>query len=447
VSRDALATERAFIGCILRSPHEFWPVSDVVQADMLVEPHHRDIFGAIRDASERGSSISLASLTPLLPEEYEESGPTIGILAALKENAAEAGSAVDYAPFIAEQAARRRLGNLSDWLKKESSKADSNAEDIAATAAAQLQEIMASAAPVRPVRLAEATKSVITSSTKTIETGRIPGFDTGLRALDEMTGMLMGGDFIAVIGALGDGKSALLRQIGEHIAGFKPVLAAHNEMSVEQNATRAIADYAGMSVRQVREGAYDFQGKDDIDKAQAQIERLQYHLYVNPKMTVRAIKSRALQLHRTVGLGAITIDGFTRLKTEGRHKEKWDRYEELTGAIKDMAIELNVPVLLAVQRTRMARRNDSPVPRLDDAMAPSMEMDADIMLGVWREESWLMMNKPPQKAGGEAMDEWEGKMRRAKGTAKIIALKVRSGQPFESREFAWHGSRTRFGDL
>lgn len=70
-----------------------------------------------------------------------------------------------------------------------------------------------------------------------------------------------------------------------------------------------------------------------------------------------------------------------------------------------------------------------------------------MVLGVFREESWLMMNKPNPKAGGEAWDEWEGKIRRARGMAKIIALKVRSGQPFEQREFRWNGPATRFEDL
>jgi hypothetical protein len=76
-----------------------------------------------------------------------------------------------------------------------------------------------------------------------------------------------------------------------------------------------------------------------------------------------------------------------------------------------------------------------------------LETDADLVLGVFREESWLMMNKPNQKAGGEAWDEWEGKVRRAKGIGKIIALKVRSGQPFQTREFRWNGAATRFEDL
>lgn len=445
---DSTVNERNFIGCLLRSTHEFWAVNDIVTADQFQIAHHRDIFTAIRDLSERGKQVTITALQANLPEEFDDIGPAIGVLMALKESAAEAGSATDYAPFLAERSALKRLDALAVWLHKETGKkGDRTAEDISAELAVRTQAIMATATPLRPVKLSEITKRVVTFSTKARDTDVMPGHGTGLSALDEMTGLLMGGDFIGIIGALGDGKSALLAQVGKHIARYAPVLNCNNEMSEEQNGTRFVAAESGMSVRQVREGAYDFTGADAVKGAQERLEKLQYHLYTDPRMTVRAIRVRALQMKQTTGLGAITIDGLKRLRTETKHRDRWDRLEEITGDLKAMAIELNVPVLLAVQRTRTARRRDDPIPQLDDADAPTLETDADLVLGVFREHSWLMMNKPNAKAGGEAWDEWEGKVRRAKDTAKIIALKVRSGQPFETREFRWNGPATRFEDL
>lgn len=444
---DMTANERAMIGCLLRSPHDFWQVNDICTADQFSIAHHRDIFTAIRDLSERGKVVTTTSLQANLPEEYDDLGPTIALLMALKESANEAGSATDYAPFLAERSALKRLDALSEWLKKETRRGERSAEDISAESATRLQAIMATATPLKPVKLSEITKRVVTFSNKARDTDVMPGFGTGLAALDEMTGLLMGGDFIGIIGALGDGKSALLAQIGKHISRNAHVLNCNNEMSEEQNGTRFVAGESGMSVRQIREGAYDFTGADDVKAAQVRIEKLHYHLYTDPRMTVRGIRVRALQMKQTTGLGAITIDGLKRLRTDTRTKDRWDRLEEITGELKAMAIELAVPVLLAVQRTRTARRRDDPVPQLDDADAPTLETDADMVLGVFREESWLMMNKPNPKAGGEAQEEWEHKIRRSKGVAKIIALKVRSGQPFEQREFKWVGSATRFEDL
>jgi replicative DNA helicase len=115
---DSLANERNFIGCLLRSPHELWAVNDVVTADAITIPHHRDIYTAIRDLSERGRQVTITTLQAALPEEYNEIGPTIAVLMALKESAAEAGSATDYAPFIAERAARSGLGRCLNGSRK-----------------------------------------------------------------------------------------------------------------------------------------------------------------------------------------------------------------------------------------------------------------------------------------------------------------------------------------
>ena len=444
---DTIANEKAFVGCLLRSPHEFWSVNDIVTGDCLSSSYLRDIYHAIRDLSERGRQVTITALQANLPEEYDNAGPTIGILMAIRESAADAGSATDYAPFLAERSALKRLGALSDWMKREAGKGERSAEEVSAEAATKLQAIMATAAPLKPVKLSDITKRVVSFSTKAQSEDVMPGFSTGLSALDEMTGLLMGGDFIGILGALGDGKSALLAQIGKSIALRAPVLSAQNEMGEEQNGTRFLAQESGMTARQIREGAYDFTGAEVMREAQQRIEKLQYHLYTDPRMTVRSIRVRALQMKQTIGLGAIAIDGLSRLRTEAKHRDRWERLEEITGDLKAMALELNVPVLLAVQRTRTARRREDPIPQLDDASAPSLEMDADVVLGVFREESWLMMNKPHAKAGGEQWDEWEGKIRRAKGMAKIIALKVRSGKPFETREFRWSGSAFRFEDL
>jgi replicative DNA helicase len=444
---DTTANERAFIGCLLRSPHEFWQINDIVTADQFQIGHYRDIFTAVRDLSERGKQVTITALQTTLPEEFDEVGPAIAVLMALKESANDAGSASDYAPFLAERSALKRLDALSDWIRKEARRGDKAAEEISADAATRLQAIMATATPLRPVKLSEITKRVVSFSERARGEDVLPGYTTGLSGLDEMTGLLMGGDFIGILGALGDGKSALLAQIGKHISKSVPVLNCNNEMSEEQNGTRFIAGESGMSVREIREGAYDFTGRDMVDEAQKKIELLNYHLYTDPRMTVRGIRVRALQMKQTIGLGAITIDGMKRLRTDTKHRDRWDRLEEITGELKAMAIELNVPILLAVQRTRTARRRDDPIPQLDDADAPTLETDADLVLGVFREESFLMMNKPNAKAGGEAWDEWEGKIRRAKGIGKIIALKVRSGKPFEQKEFRWNGPATRFEEL
>jgi replicative DNA helicase len=443
---DILANEKNFLGCLLRSPHEFWKTNDTVSAEMFTQAHHRDIFTAVRDLSESGRQVTTPALLARLPEEFDDFGPAIGVIAALKENASEAGSSIDYSHVIAEQSANKRMRELSKWLDKELGKHRSP-EDLASEAVLRFQEIMATASPVRPILLSDATANVLANVKPDTPEASRPGYTTGLAGLDAMTGKLMGGDLIAIMAALGEGKSALLTQIGKHIAQWGPVLACHNEMSVEQNATRAIAGEADMTVRDVREGAFDFAGYERALQAQARLKGLPYHIYFKPRMYLREIKMRALEMKRTVGLCALTVDGSKRLRVDGKFYDAWERKEATTGQLKELALDLNVPLLVAMHRTRKARRSEDPVPHLDDAEFPSIEQDADMVLGVWQEAAWLHMNKPNPKAGGEAMEEWEHKVRRARGIGKMIALKVRSSNPFETREFKWNGPATRFEDL
>jgi replicative DNA helicase len=167
----------------------------------------------------------------------------------------------------------------------------------------------------------------------------------------------------------------------------------------------------------------------------------------DPKMSIRSIRNHALAIKRMHGLKLLVVDQLTHIRTDSRHKSKFDRYEEVTSESKSMAFEIGCPILILAQRTRTSQRRDDPTPQIDDADANSIERDADMVLAVWQEYNWLQRNKPDKRAGGEAWDAYESKLRSAKGRASIIGLKVRSGEPYQQRDLMWHGATTRFSDF
>ena len=191
---DLLTNERMFLGCLLRSPHELFQVMDMVKPDMLADGPYRGIYSAMVDLAERSRQVTRPALLANLPAEYDDYGPTVGILIALQENAAEAGSATDYAPFICEAASRKKLQALSKWLAKESGKLEAGAEDIAAEAALRLQAIMQDASPLRPALIGESASKILASYAKGSDGGFNPGLNTGIGPLDEILGLMLGGD-------------------------------------------------------------------------------------------------------------------------------------------------------------------------------------------------------------------------------------------------------------
>jgi hypothetical protein len=186
---------------------------------------------------------------------------------ALKESANEAGSATDYAPFLAERSALKRLD-----ARRVAQEGNPPRRAIGGgnrpSATGRLQAIMATATPLKPVKLSEITKRVVTFSGRLETRTSCPGHHGPVRA---------GRNDRAADGRRLHRHHRRARRRQERIAGpdrqahrpFSHVLSCHNEMSEEQNGTRFVAGESGMSVRQIREGAYDFTGADDVKAAQA----------------------------------------------------------------------------------------------------------------------------------------------------------------------------------
>lgn len=439
---DILRNEQNFLGCLLRSPHEFWKTNDTVSAEMFTQPHHRDLFTAIRDLSETGRQVTTPALLARLPEEFSDIGPAIGVIAALKENAAEAGSSLDYCHVIAEQSSAGRLKELSTWIDKQIGK--KAPEDVAAEAALRLQEIMTTASPLRPKPIGDVAHDVTRQASSANAGEVLSGLNTGIAPLDEIMGLMLGGDLGAIIASQGDGKSALAAQIAVHAAtAGRPVLFIQMEMSDEQMAARELAAACGIPVNQIHEGAFDAFQLELIVDAERALREMRLHILDAEELTVRQIKAQALTMQRVVGLSLIVIDQLDKVRAEGKYRDRFERMAEITRDLKKLAKALKVPVIVLAQRTRSAQRRDDPTPDVLDADAPSLERDCDWIIGLWQRANWLRRNKPDGRRE-EDLSKWHIDMQQSQGKAEVICLKRRRGKAFEQRELRFIGETMRF---
>jgi replicative DNA helicase len=447
MTRDASSIERNFLGCLLLSPHSYDRVGDVVAPEMFGDATMGMIYGAVKKVAEEGRPISIATLRTVIGEDIPDQGPTVALLTVLRENAREAGNAEDYSETIAQNAATKRIATLGDWITKEARKVESgemSAEDLASVAALRLQEIMAVASPIRPKQIGDVAGQVLRQANSAHMGEALPGLTTGLAPLDEIAGMMLGGDLVVVIASQADGKSALASQIGMHAArGGRPVLMFEFEMSADQLAAREVSALSEIPVNQIHEGTFDAFQWQDIAQSEKTLRAIPFHVIDAEQLTVRQMRAQALAMKRTTGLSLVIIDQLDKIKAEGKHRDRFERMTEVTGDLKRMAKALNVPVLLLAQRTRGAQRKDDPTPDVLDADAPSIERDADIIIGLWRRVNWLRRNRP-QRGGEEELTKWQADMARCADRADVICLKRRRGRAFEQRALTFRGATMRF---
>lgn len=439
--------EKNFLGCLLRSSHEFWQCNDIVTSDMFAVSHHRAIFEAIRDLSERGKQVTITALQANLPEEFDEAGPAIGVLMALKESAAEAGSATDYAPFLAERSALKRLDALAVWLHKETGKNDRQAEDVAAEAGLRLNAIMTVASTVRPQSIGEIATRVTRQSNSAQMGEMTDGISSGVSSLDEILGLIVPGDLGFIIASQADGKSALAAQIGMNAARQRrPVLYVQMEMSPEQMGARELAKLSGLSVSEIHEGAMDAFQWETLVQAEHALADVPFHVLDMEEATVRQLRSQCMQMKQTKGLGLVVIDQLDKLKPEGKYRDRFEAYKEVTRDLKRMMKGLGIPGICLAQRTRSAQRRDDPTPHVLDADIPSIERDADWIIGLWQRSNFLQMNRPDHRGGEEAKANWQAEIYKWQGVAEAITLKHRRRKAFQQCRMSFDGKVMKFSE-
>ncbi|BEV43941.1 DnaB-like helicase C-terminal domain-containing protein [Afipia carboxidovorans] len=205
---DLLANERAFIGCLLRNPHEYWDAKDLIRIEMLTDDAHRGIYEAVGDLMERGRQVSSSTLQAALPEEYDDGKPYVALIAVLKENAAEAGSALDYADVIREEFKRRRVLNLVQKAGKAAKDPSKATDDILAEIETELLSTVRDSEFSNIKWLHDAAQESLSS---TAENFRVReeiqiGLRTGIQELDSLVGPVMGGDLVTLAAPSGHGK-------------------------------------------------------------------------------------------------------------------------------------------------------------------------------------------------------------------------------------------------
>lgn len=333
----------------------------------------RDIFTACRSLEAAGKACDLVTVCDALPgRENDITGVCI-------ESGFSRTLAMQHADIIRSRALRRdalrcltdAAGRLSDPMN--------DVESVCAEMRSQLDKRLAQG-------VTTPTEDLATSARRVLEEkeGEHPQTVTsGIEKID----MALGGGFrpaeMVVIGARPSvGKSSLLLYSALHAAADgKKVLYISAEMPIRQNAVRALAAVSGVEMRQ-------FNHAEQLTEAQ-RLEALRgleaygagnIHQYMATCIRVPDIRRLALNMRRSGGLDAIYVDYLGLLKAEHERENRNACVAEISTAIKALANELYIPIIVAAQLNRNAARQDEE-PMLHELRdSGAIEQDADIVM-------------------------------------------------------------------
>lgn len=195
-----------------------------------------------------------------------------------------------------------------------------------------------------------------------IQAIEISGLSTGFPILDKRIDGLVPGTLTVFCARPKNGKSTFLSTVGKHVSLFsrKPVLYVDTEMSFEEWMPRIISMISGVPERRIKHGGYSEQEYYNIQQAQKLIKQGKFFHEYMPGYSV----DKLIALYKKYKyVENIELAVFDYIKAPSgvnfKEKKEYQLLGDVTTALKDIAGELNVPVLCANQINRQDDIADS----------------------------------------------------------------------------------------
>lgn len=444
----------------------------ILTGEMFYREAHTTIFETMRTVAERNEPVDIVTTTAALPA---ESGITLEYLLQLSELVPSPASIAYYAKIVRELSTLRRLQELAQATY---SSAGTN-EHEAAALIAQIEQHIAELRPPEERKqtrsLAELVREVNNRFEEREEAGGgVTGMSTGFDDLDYYTAGFQRGDVIVIAGRSSMGKTILGMNIARNVAGGGNAVAVFSlEMQGESVTERLMAAESSVSAHARRTGLLTMQDWHAISEAGQMLYSLPMVIDDNSSATPAYIRSKCKRIKAELGgLDMVVIDylqfmsmGATTHASENRNLE----IGNIMKALKSIAKEFNIPVVVLCQISRSVERREDKRPMLSDLRdSGNIEQDADVVIGIYRASYYARQagggstgspksaDPPPDRRFEPSTDQRTGVSQPQSQNddqtddmdeAELLMLKQRNGPVGVSVKLGYEGKYFRFVNL
>ncbi|WP_409348254.1 replicative DNA helicase [Paenibacillus gyeongsangnamensis] len=427
-----LEAELAVLGAVLLDGDALITAMERINSDDFYRPAHQLIYEAMIEIAEANEPVDLITLTARLQDKQQLE--EVGGISFLSElvNAVPTAANVDYyAQIVEEKSLLRRLIRTATQIVSNGYSGEEEVSGLLSDAEQRIMEISQRRSgngfiAIRDVLMEVFDKVEMLYNQK----GSTSGIRSGFHDLDKMTSGFQRSDLIIVAARPSVGKTAFALNIAQNVGvREKETVAIFSlEMGAAQLVQRMICAEANVDAGRMRTG---FLEPDDWEKLTMAIGSLsEANIYIDdsPSVTVADIRAKCRRLKKERGLGMILIDYLQLIHGRGKGDNRQQEVSEISRTLKQIARELNVPVIALSQLSRGVEQRQDKRPMMSDLReSGSIEQDADIVAFLYR-------------------DDYYDKESEKKNIIEIIIAKQRNG-PVGTVELAFLKSFNKFVSL
>ena len=388
-----LEAEQSVLGAIFKSNDALPKALEIIQADDFYRGPHRKIFQAMMELFEMSEPIDLLILSDKLRKNKDlESVGGVEYLSLLEETVPTAAAITYHSKIVREKKILRDLINSGTEIVTKSYEDTDDVNHL-------LDECEKSIFDIAQKKIKKSfidLKTIVKTSFESIETlferkTLITGVPTGFKRFNEMTAGLQPSDLIIIAGRPSMGKTTFAVDIARHVGVVEkiPVAIFSLEMSKEQLGIKMLCSEGRVSSNKIRTGFLSKSDWPNLTTAAGKLSEAPIFIDDSPGLTALDIRARARRLYaeQNKNIGLIIIDYLQLMRGRGKIENRQLEISEITRALKELAKELNVPVVALSQLSRAVESREKKIPQLSDLReSGSIEQDADVVVFLFREE-------------------------------------------------------------
>ena len=452
-----IEAEEAVIASLLVDPEAIYRVAPVLKPDDFFREKNAWAFEACLALWERNESINQITVSHELARRgrLEEVGGAAYLSRLVTELPTSVG-VEHYAALVQRDSSYRRLISAAGQIAQMAYHAGPDVGNVLARAETLIAAIRQGESIRDFVHVKELLEGYLASADAV--TGSVAAqaraITTGFMDLDTLLGGLKRSDFIVVAARPSVGKTSLalnfarnasMRQ-GANVGIFSI------EMANEQIVQRLLAAESGVDSTRLIFGSHSDREQGKIVNALGVLSELNVYFDDTAMLSVAEMRAKARRLDLELrarsrgqdaehGLDMLIVDHLQLMHGGGRQDNRVQEVSYITRSLKELARDLDVPVIACSQLSRAAEARPTHVPQLSDLRdSGSIEQDADVVMFIYREEKHVTREDWQRQHPDRPNENYPA------GIAQIIVAKHRNG-PTGTIHLRFREKIARFEDL
>lgn len=383
--------EQSVLGAMLLDKDAVINVAGWLKHDHFYDPKNAQIYEAIVELFEEGQPIDLVTLSDRLKN--KKALKKIGgraYLTDLVSSVPTAAHAEEYGSIVRENSVRRGLITAAGRIADISFDQEKKLQEVVDLAEQEVFNVAQAGARTNFTHIKDLLKDAYERAERAEREEAALGISTGFRDLDHLLGGYQKSDLIILAARPSVGKTSLALDMLLHSALVEKKRAVFFslEMSNAQITDRLLSMRSGIPMWETRTGKLSDEKFMKLADSMGELAEANIMIDDKPGQHINEIRTKARRLALERGIDIIYVDYLQLMHAtskEGRTQE----VQEISQGLKNLAREIEVPVVALSQLNRAIESRTSRRPQLSDLRdSGSIEQDADVVMFIDREDSY-----------------------------------------------------------